>query len=236
MELHLIEQVTQLLDEFLIGCRVGGVECVHRVHHFVRLFDQVLDQRSMRLLLIPRATFTQRSRESVQALHLTRDGVRQARNVETREMVRFVHTVEFLPGGTDESFVGETEMVQDHHFFVARGVFVGELDVGHHPLVVHLSDEQRSTFTGCLFDEAVSIDQLHTRIHGVDAKQCPRAIEEAHGRQCSHLHAVICEQQLHRALEDERRARHRVQHFAIAVGRFDQRLDDVSIHLVERST
>jgi hypothetical protein len=61
---HLQQQITQLLAEQLT---VAGLDGLNRLGG---LLDQVLHQRAMRLLGIPRATFTQPGHHLDQALHL----------------------------------------------------------------------------------------------------------------------------------------------------------------------
>ena len=66
VELDLVEQVAELLDQCLVGGRVVGVECLQRVDHLVGLLEQVLHQRLVRLLLVPRALLAQRAGQLVE--------------------------------------------------------------------------------------------------------------------------------------------------------------------------
>ena len=61
VELDLVEQVAELFDQVGVGRRVIGVERLQRVDDLVGLLEQILDQRLVGLLPIPRALLAQRA-------------------------------------------------------------------------------------------------------------------------------------------------------------------------------
>ena len=66
MELDLVQQVTELFHECVVGGRIVGVESQESVDHFVGLFQQIRDQRTVRLLAVPGALASKCSRQLVE--------------------------------------------------------------------------------------------------------------------------------------------------------------------------
>ena len=131
VKFNLIQQVTQLFDERVIGGGVVGVECVQRINHFVCLFDQITHKRSVSLLAVPRALLAQRARQTVQSGHLAGNRLGELRNVDRRQMVGHhavgpLETVDVVPCGGHHLFVGQSQVMQHHDGLVATGRVVSQ--------------------------------------------------------------------------------------------------------------
>ena len=66
VELDLIQEIAEFLDQGIVGRGFVRVERLERIDDLVCLLEQVLDQRLVSLLLIPRALLAQRSGELVE--------------------------------------------------------------------------------------------------------------------------------------------------------------------------
>jgi hypothetical protein len=234
MELDLVQQVAELLDQRVLGRGIVGVERGEGVDELERLLDEVRHQAGVGLLAVPRTALPQRSGELVEA-HVPgahRGG--EARDVHTREVVGLDGPVELAPRGVGDLFVVGAESLEEHDRFVAGGLLDGELDVGEDPVGVGVGDEQRTGRAGGCGGEVVAVDQPHTGFDRIDAEPRPRQVEERHRRQQLHRNPAVGEEQTHRTLEHERRARNRIEHLAVLPRRVDEGVHDRRVHVVVR--
>ena len=83
------------------------------LHRLVGLLEQVLHERVVRLLTVPRAPRAQYPHELGQARQLPRDRHRQMRHVQRGQVIGLERPVDLGPRDLDDDLVGQTQVVKE---------------------------------------------------------------------------------------------------------------------------
>jgi hypothetical protein len=132
----------------------------------------------------------------VQACHFAGDGLAESWNVQRGEVihlysVRAFEAVQSVPRGFHHLLIVETEVVKDHHTFVASGRIVSELDLRQHPVGMTLRHQEWSGVVGCSLGETMCIDEADAGIDRVYSQSQPRDVEETHGSQHPNVESFV---------------------------------------------
>ena len=236
VEHDLVEQVAQLGAELIRAVTGVGVVRVDGLEDLVGLLEQVLLQRVVGLLGLPRVVGPQPVHDVVEAGDPCSTRRWHLRDPQRREVVRFDRPIHLGPRHLEDHLVVQTEALQQRDRRVA-GVVDAQLDVGQHEPVVALRDQQRAALPRALGRVPVPVDDPDPELGGVDAEPHPGEVQERQRRVHPDVDPPVGEQQLDGVLRDDRRTRHGVEDRTVAgfgTGRGDQLLDDLAVHVVER--
>ena len=233
VELDLVQQVAQLLDQCRIGRRLVGVECLERIDDFIGLFEEVLDQRLMGLLLVPRALLAQRARQLVEPHQRGADRRAEPGDVDAREMVGLDGAIELSPRGVHDVLVGRSQPLQDHHRLVTGRCLDGQLDVAEHPVGMRVGNEHRSVIARCCRGELVAVDQPNAGLDRVHTEAGEGDVEERHRRQDRALDSAVGAEMTNAALQHQRRSRHGIEDVAMGCRRGNETFGDLGVDVGE---
>ena len=227
---------------------------VEGLQQFVGLRQQVPAEAGVGLLAVPGAALPQHPHQLVEAGQLGRRRLGQLRDVERGQVVGAEAAVQLGPLHLEHGLVGRAEALEDHG---PGPALHRQLDLRQHPAAVAARHQQRPGPAGRGHREPVAVHQPDPLLHRVDPQPGPGQIQKRHGR--THVqrhsasgpglsrpgagsgrradtlghHARGGSQQLHGALQHQRRARHRVEQVAVGGRRLDQSGGDGLVHLVE---
>ena len=208
-------------------CRVGAVgavgalrEAVDGLEHLVGLLEQVAGEASGGSAPGPTGTTPAASRPARRRRRpRPRSGAASCGIQSDVRWSALDLAVEVGPATSVIASSGQPEPLQHRHRCVVGDVGA-ELDVGQHPLVVDVRDEQRAPLPRRPGREAVAVDEPHARARAgsTPRRTHARSRKERAGRTSTSTRSLPGrpDEVVDRPLEHPGRAGHRVQHLALA--------------------
>lgn len=145
-------------------------------------------------------------------------------------MVGFETSIQFVPGKLEDSFIVESEMMEDGHR-IAEGLIGRDLDIGKHEATVALGYQQAARQLVHHIDKAMAIDEGHSPRNRVNAEPHPGQIDEGHSRVNDRSHSIIGEEQLDAVLGHHRGAWDRVENLRFCLRSAHQRFADRTVDM-----
>ena len=121
------QQVAKLFAQVFDCVIVVYVEASEHLRDLAGLFEDVGDERLVRLAGVPRAALAQGSHRRPQLLELDANRSREDGDPQRREMIGDDRAVEVGPVDLDDDLVGQAKPLHDRHPGIA-GFFDGQLD------------------------------------------------------------------------------------------------------------